>query len=234
MLNHLKLTVFITAILLLTGCTNKTVYLFNNGYPQESVDEVAVKLINLGYDVEHVNAEIPAEFSDTAIATHPVVAAPADLPIIENILKESEFPTPSYYQFAQGNHFYSPDSFGLYLRNGYQKIMPPIMGDISCFVNGDSVDATLEFRRSGEVILEVELYREGKLLKNSYRKHTGKYTLINNRIQLDFIEFKTGYLAINETKIQTYSGGKKADHLVIKSQKNNSPIENCLFEAVYY
>ncbi len=219
--------------LFLNGCTSKTVYLFNSGYPQEPVNKVTEQLIRLGYDVESVDAGIPAEFTDTAIATHPVFATPDDLVSIEHILKDQNFPAPHFYQFAQGNHFYGVDSIGLYLRNGYQKTMPPIMGDISCVSNGNSVDATLEFRRSGEVVLELAFYNQGKLLKDKYQQHIGKYSLLNSSIQLDFTDFKTEYLPINEIKIQTYGGEKKADHLVFHSQKSNSPIENCLFEAVY-
>jgi hypothetical protein len=234
---NLKLTVLLSACLLLgaliTGCANKTVYLFNTGYPPASLTQVTEQLVLLGYDVQPVDAEIPPEFSDTAIATNPVFSAPNDLLVIEKILVEQVLPTPKYYQFAQGNHFYSTKSIGLYLRNGYQKIMPPVMSEKSCKKDGKEIDATFEFFKTGEVRIELEIYINREFVEGSEQILNGKYRLVNDSIQFEFAEFSTSHLPIKQVTVQTHFGERQADHLVFHSKQNNTLIEGCLFEAIY-
>jgi hypothetical protein len=239
--SYIKAAAMLIIVFCLNACAGKTVYLFNTGYSQDAINQVSEQLILLGYKVEPVDAEIPAEFADTAIATHPVFSAPNDLAVIQDILTKAEFPSPTYYQFAQGNHFYSPKSIGLYLRNGYQKNMPPVMADSRCTQDGKAIDAVFEFYQTGGVKLEIEVYENGEYVLGSNQKFGGTYTLLNSTlnktvlgtIKLDFTQFSTDYLSIEQVKVQTYAGEKNADHLVFHSKQKNTLIEGCLFEAIY-
>jgi hypothetical protein len=231
--SYVKATAILIAVFCLNACAGKTVYLFNTGYSQDAINQVSEQLILLGYKVEAVDAEIPPEFPDTAIATHPVFSAPNDLTLIKNILTKAAFPLPKYYQFAQGNHFYSPKSIGLYLRNGYQKTMPPVMSEKSCIKNGKEIDVTFEFFKTGDVRIELEIYINREFVQGTNQVFNGKYKLIKDSIQFEFPEFNTDYLSIKEVTVQTHFGERQADHLVFHSKQNNTLIENCLFEAIY-
>ena len=230
---YIKVIAILSMVFCLNACAGKTVYLFNTGYSQDSINQVSEQLILLGYEVEPVTAEIPPEFSDTAIATHPVFTRSDELMLIENILTKSSFPSPTYYQFAQGNHYYGPENIGLYLRNGYQKIMPPVMGEKSCKKDGKEIDATFEFFKTGEVKVELEIYINSEYVEGSNQRLNGKYKLVNDSIQFEFAEFSTSYLPIEQVTVQTHFGERQADHLVFHSKQKNTLIEGCLFEAIY-
>jgi len=230
---YIKATAMLVIMICLNACAGKTVYLFNTGYSQDAINQVSEQLVLLGYDVEPVDAEIPPEFSDTAIATHPVFSEPNDLAVIQDILTKAAFPPPTYYQFAQGNHFYSPKSIGLYLRNGYQKTMPPVMSEKSCIKDGKEIDVTFEFFKTGDVRIELEIYMNREFVQGTNQVFNGKYKLINDSIQFVFPKFTTDYLSIREVTVQTHFGERQADHLVFHSKQNNTLIENCLFEAIY-
>jgi hypothetical protein len=249
---YIKATTILIMVFCLNACAGKTVYLFNTGYPQDSINQVTAQLMLLGYEVEQVDAEIPPEFPDTAIATHPVFAKPDDLVSIEQILKAQNFPTPHFYQFAQGNHFYGVDNIGLYLRNGEQTKMPPVMGGKKCKVNAGDIaddadikiasikgayrvfnDATLEFFRTGEVRLELEVYINGDYLEGSHRDYTGKYIAKNKTVKLMFDQFETRPLMITEAIVDTHVGKRNARRIVFTSKTGDSPLEECMFEAIY-
>lgn len=250
--NTLNNAMIIIIAFCLNACSSKTVYLFNAGYPPEPVSKVTEQLILLGYQVENIDAEIPAEFTDTAIATHPVFAKPADLVTIKHALKDLNFPTPTFYQFAQGNHFYGVGNIGLYLRNGEQTRMPPVMGGKKCTHNAGEIaniydvkiaslksayrvfnDATLEFFRTGEVRLELEVYINGDYLEDSHRDYTGKYIAKNKTVKLMFDQFETRPLMITEAIVDTHVGKRNAKRIVFTTKTGDSPLEECMFEAIY-
>jgi len=250
--NNFKNAMVIIIAFCLNACTSKTVYLFNTGYPLDSVNQLSEQLVLLGYEVEPVDAEIPIDFSNTAVATHPVFAKPDDLATIEQILKEQNFPAPHFYQFAQGNHFYGSVNIGLYLRNGEQTQMPPVMGGKKCKVSAGDIaddadikitsfkgayrvfnDATLEFFRTGDVKLELEIYINGEYLEGSHRDYTGKYIAKSETVKLMFDEFETQTLNITKAIVDTHVGERNARRIMFNTLAKNSPLEGCMFEAIY-
>ena len=219
----------ISFALFLVTCQSPKVYLINQGYSNEQVLVIQQALIDKGLNVVEANVVIPQEFSDTAVATNIGFSDQKLINQVQIVLSDFGLSPMSHYRFKQGNHYYSDNNIGLYLKNPNRlnkEDIPPYLTTQNC----ETADATLQLSKSGKFVLEYENrpYTDDKLHKvfGFWRYVSGKLTLTG-----ELIDAQT-YQQSDEI-MQTHLGLRPGEIFTPKTNSNSFPALNCEFSIVY-
>ncbi|MBU2968100.1 hypothetical protein KO527_01850 [Pseudoalteromonas sp. C2R02] len=219
----------IILLVLLFGCQSPKIYIINQGYTKKQVSDFknAFKLQGLAVYESQVN--IPQEFSDVSLATNIGFSDQKLINQVQSVLNEFGLSNAEHYRFKQGNHYYSDNNIGVYLKNPNRlnkAELPPYLTTQNCI----AADATLQLSNSGKFVLEYENrpYTDDKLNKKSgfWRYVDSKLTLTGESIE------SQSYQQSHET-MKTHLGLRPGE--VFKPQMNNHslPALNCEFSIVY-
>jgi len=219
----------IILLLVLSGCQSPKIYIINQGYSENQISSFKQAFKEQGLAVYESQVNIPKEFSDVALATNIGFSDQKLINKVQSILNKSGLTQAEHYRFKQGNHYYSDNNIGIYLNNPNRlnkEDLPPYLTTQNC----DFADATLQFIKSGEFVLEYENrpYTDDKLHKTSgfWRYKNNKLTLTGKSIE------SQAYQQSNET-MQTHLGLRPGEVFKPQINTNSLPALNCEFSIVY-
>jgi len=224
----LKVGIMVFGLSLLAACTTPKVYIINQGVEDDRVSALVTQLTLQGHKVERSDALVPDEFDNVAIASNPSLTDPDVFLPIEQTLQNLGWGSPSYYKFAQGNHYYHGRNIGIYLRNPNVRQMPPIMGTRGC----KTFSATIEYFRDNKAIFEYELFDEASqdyieiLLRGTYRAN-------GDSLSLRFKNTPEIQLRIFSDMVETHVGMRHADYINLPLEHFIDSAEVCRLDAVY-
>jgi len=219
----------IICILLLSACQSPKVYIINQGYSDQKISQFKQAFKVQGLIVIESQVDIPKEFSDVALATNIGFSDQTLINQVQQILNQFGLSQTEHYRFKQGNHYYSNNNIGIYLKNpnrSDEENLPPYLTTQNCAF----ADATLQFIKSGEFVLEYENrpYTDDKLYKLSglWRYVDGKLTLTGESIESQV------YQQSNVT-MQTHLGLRPGEEFKPQTTSNKFSALNCEYSIIY-
>jgi len=219
----------IILLILLSGCQSPKIYIINQGYSQKQLSSFKKEFKLNGLTVYESQVNIPQEFSDVSLATNIGFSDQKLINQVQSILNQFGLSNAEHYRFKQGNHYYSDNNIGVYLKNPNRldkEDIPPYLTTQNCI----TADATLQLDKSGRFILEYENrpYTDDVLYKRS-----GVWRYVDSKLTLtgESIESQT-YLQSNET-MQTHLGLRPGEVFKPQINTNSLPALNCEFSIVY-
>ena len=158
----------IILLIVLSGCQSPKIYIINQGYSQKQVSSFKNAFKLHGLTVYESQVNIPQEFSDVSFATNIGFSDQKLINQVQSILNKFGLTNADHYRFKQGNHYYSDNNIGVYLKNPNRldkEDIPPYLTTQNCI----TADATLQLSKSGEFVLEYENrpYTDDVLYKRS-------------------------------------------------------------------
>lgn len=220
--------IFIILIALISACSTH-IHLVTEGYSQQKVTHLRQSLVESGYQVTAQNIVIPEEFPNSVIAVNPSYRSFKTIEDLRLLLGQLGFSPAVERRFGQGHHFYTKDNIGLYLRNPdvvTEGKMPPYLRTQYC----NKGDANLEFKSSGEFILETERYDNDDYLLE-YSK--GKWQLVNRILTLQLDNGKVAIFTKDQQQVETHQGLKPADVFIPKRENAAMKQLSCKFLIIY-
>jgi hypothetical protein len=219
----------IILLIVLSGCQSPKIYIINQGYSQKQVSSFKKEFKLHGLTVYESQVNIPQEFSDVSFATNIGFSDQKLINQVQSILNKFGLTNADHYRFKQGNHYYSDNNIGVYLKNPNRldkEDIPPYLTTQNCI----TADATLQLSKSGEFVLEYENrpYTDDVLYKRS-----GVWRYVDSKLTLtgESIESQT-YLQSHET-MQTHLGLRPGEVFKPQINTNSLPALNCEFSIVY-
>ncbi|SFD29467.1 hypothetical protein [Pseudoalteromonas denitrificans] len=216
-------------LVLLSGCHTPKIYIINQGYSQKQLSSFKQAFKQQGLTVYDSQVNIPQEFTDVALATNIGFSDQELINKVQSILNGFELSNAEHYRFKQGNHYYSDNNIGVYLKNPNRldkEDLPPYLTTQNCI----TADATLQLNKSGKFVLEYENrpYTDDKLHKVSgfWRYVGGELILTGKLVEPQY------YQQSNET-MQTHLGLRPGEVFKPKMNKHSLPALNCEFSIVY-
>ena len=214
------------------GCAQQKLHLVTQGYSANEIDGIKKGLSGYlseqGIAIEDSAISIPEIFPEVTLALNPTFNNPHFIAELDNWLMQNGHQASTEFRFAEGNHYYNKNNFGLYLRKpGTQKqaTIPPYLRTQYC----DVADGTLAFNRDGKTILELEIIGDGSDRIDTYN---GQWSFENNILIVDFNKFDQKFRLSQETK-QTHLGERPADVFKPMSRMEGDHILNCEFLIIY-
>ncbi|WP_199611100.1 hypothetical protein [Flocculibacter collagenilyticus] len=152
-------SVFLSCLLILTGCSSVHVHIANEGYSEEKVTSITSQLEQEGYKVSLVDFSIPSYFEDTALLYSPSLKNERALTNIKKVLSESGISVQQENNLGQNKQFYTKNNIGLYLRNAKnrQHYPPAFLISKPCGKKGGLV----QFSRNGSALIETDIFING-------------------------------------------------------------------------
>lgn len=219
----------ISLLVLLFGCQSPKVYIINQGYTHKQLSDFKNAFKLQGIAVYESQVNIPQEFSDVSLATNIGFSDQKLINQVQSVLNEFGLSNASHYRFKQGNHYYSDNNIGVYLKNPNRlnkADLPPYLTTQNCI----TADATLQLSKSGRFVLEYENrpYTDDKLHKTSgfWRYVGGELTLTGEWIETQY------YRQSHET-MRTHLGLRPGEVFKPQINTNRLPALNCEFSIVY-
>ena len=212
-------------LLLLTGCSTN-IHLFTQGYPQHKIKQLLQQLRDRGFVVYHSDNTIPLQFQNSVIAVNPQFNQLSLIAQLQDILVQSQFPAATELRFGQGNHFYSADHIGLYLRHPdfkYPAKIPPYIVSRGC-------NTTLEFNNNSRFILEITRVGQEQY-QLSYQE--GRWQYDGKILRLNFSNGDIFIYQRNQEQRTTYQGLRPADVFKPLSGNRSNPSYHCEYEVIY-
>lgn len=217
-----------TLIFCLVGCGKTTIHIVEQGIEPKKVNKLISELKEQGFNVKRSNGLVPDEFGSVAVATNPSVTSSELLSSVYGVLDSLGFDYPTHYQFAQGNHFYSAQHMGLYLKDPEQRLMPPIMGSRRC----GNYSATLEYFLDGKMTYEYEIQdQNGDIVDEGTFK--GKFVATRATVTLIFDALPKMTLPIESDLVMTHVGQRRADYIMLPIADLGGEPVICRLDAVY-
>ena len=219
----------IILLVLLFGCQSPKIYIINQGYTHNQVSNFKNAFKLQGLSVHESQVNIPQKFSDVSLATNIGFSDQKLINQVQSILNEFGLSNAEHYRFKQGNHYYSDNNIGVYLKNPNRldkEDLPPYLTTQDCM----SADATLQLNKSGEFVLEYENrpYTDDKLHKilGFWLYVARKLTLTGKSIE------PQSYQQSHET-MKTHLGLRPGEVFKPQINTNSLPALNCEFSIVY-
>jgi hypothetical protein len=220
-------TIILISILFLSGCSQTYLHIVNQGYSEQKINALKVKLNKYPIKVFDSSIPIPKAFPASTIATNPNFSDLKLLNSIESELLSLNTNNLTHLTFAQGKHFYSVNHIGLYLRNddNIKPVMPAYLRTQYCRY----ADATIMFKGDGRFAVEFEkdAYEDELVIVN------GAYTFDGTNLQMITDDNVTQSYIFSKEMKETQFGERPAD--VYKPKSTLSAIEalNCEFLIIY-
>jgi len=218
----------VALLLIICGCSTKTIHLYNQGYSEDEISHLKDSLVQQGYTVERPDVRVPNEFPNVVIALNPAFSDQDFYRYINQQLIDKGFGTATEFRFAQGQHFYSKNDVGIYLKNPNQleQPMPPYLRTQYCKT---SSGATILFNDNNKFVLEYENNHYDEVLI----KLNGEYSFDGTMLTLFPADMAKHAYRLHKEVRETPYGDRPAD--VFKPIANNSPLGefNCEFLIIY-
>jgi|GEM_PF-5434633 len=224
----MKFCLLLFFYLLCVGCTNQKIYLFARYIEPKQTEKIETELEKIGFEVESNNHYFPAKVEDNTLV-HSLTFKQGQVNRIKQILSLLDYSNISneFYSFT-GKHFFSRDSFGLYLfptaldlyankRQAAEKLFKQdLVGvyetQISC-----STQSYIELKSDASFV-QVEGGFDSKIEDKLSSLHRGKWILIGAKLEL--IYYNISSQQVFNVSAKTASVGPFLQRLKILSPQN--------------
>lgn len=208
-------------LLLLSACAQRQVFLTTQGVEPQKLSNLEQQLQTLGWQVTKTKISIPAGFAATTIALNPAQQQQEHVDQVIGLLAQLGFSKPETYKFAEGSHFYSIDSMGLYIRGSHAAPQPPNWLRSDDCATGDTL---LSFGIDGNVTLEHEPLNTELEQLNKYH---GKWTFDDVNLNVTLTEGEQHFIR-SDIMRKTWRGMHPAQLFTPQKEVDFLPL-NCSF-----
>lgn len=225
--------VFLFVILcVLSGCQSTQLHVITDGYTQQEFEaiEASLKQALKDHDIDIIKSEVrmPTTFPNSSIALNPAANYQTIITQLDNWLVSNGHKQSQEFRFNQGNHYYSKDHLGLYLRKqGTQSNidLPPYLRTQYCQI----ADGTLALNKHGVAVLEYEINNDHS---DDLIRYQGTWSFHHNLLTVKINSLSQTFLLFKETK-DTHLGPRQADVFKPQKQLTMPHIFNCEFLIIY-
>ena len=215
-------------IIYLSGCSQTRVHVVTYGFDAQQRQNILKQFELKGLDAKLSDATVPLEFPAVSLAMNPNYHDYKTIALIDEILHTLNLTREQEYRFAQGQHFYSEDNLGLYLKNPQYKSepMPAFLRTQYC----KTVDATVQFQSDGQFVIEYERKNDES---DELQYQHGQYQFNGSVLELLPNNLPKIHYQLNKEQRETYAGLKDADVFYPKSSLNHWPLAECELLIIY-